>query len=661
MSHANITVDTVDPAVGAICSSGQLRALYETESDLSRRRVARQGLWIAVPTHILFLFADLALIPDVAPEAIFSRLAIGGAVLVLLEILIHKSVRTIWIDALCAAAIVLGYVFWLIPALSTQYTESLSYYMIFGAIFMMGGNLFFSFEFRLSLITSGIVFLSFLFSFTLFNPSGPYWFAYSLFYLSCFAFTSFVNWRLNCERFNVFVNALEARKQHQEATEKGEALLHLSRTDPLTGLDNRRALDGRLHEYWHDWQRYGVAFAVILVDIDFFKRYNDAYGHQEGDHCLYLVAKVLQETIKRWNATVSRYGGEEFLILARMSSDEEVSQLAEELRTAVATLGIRHEERRDGMSVVTVSLGAALSRGQSGAKIEKVIHQADRALYSAKASGRNIFRLFDPDDPHANDVCENIAALLKVATVQNLVSLVYQPIQNTATGEFEAVEALMRLKMSDGTSVPPSLFIPVAERTGAIMELGRWAVRTACNELLVDNCVPLISVNVSPVQLRSPGFAASIALILQETGVSGRRLALEVTEGLEMEMHSDVIRCISDLKLLGVEIWLDDFGTGFAGLSWLRLIDFDTVKIDRSFLHDCTSAKGKSMLRDIIGLVRNRVQKVLVEGVETEAQLELMRAFQVDQVQGYYIGRPATSGSYRRELPKPLRRAQSAA
>ena len=142
------------------------------------------------------------------------------------------------------------------------------------------------------------------------------------------------------------------------------------------------------------------------------------------------------------------------------------------------------------------------------------------------------------------------------------------------------------------------------------------------------------------------GVPTSTAAILGETGVGGSRLAFELTEGLEIEMHSDILRCISDLKLLGVRIWLDDFGTGFAGLSWLRLIDFDTVKIDRSFLHDCAAPRGKAMLQDIIALVRNRGHKILVEGVETDEQMALMRDFGIDKIQGFRVGRPVPAASY---------------
>jgi|GEM_PF-260300 len=635
-------------------SDAELRAMYRQAGAAARRKDTRQGLWIAVITYLLFSVTDVLLIPDVAAYTIIARFAIGASVLLLLEIQIRSEVDTKWLDLTCATALITGYAGWLLPAVMTDLAQTMSYYMIFGAIFMMGANLFFSFHFRLSVISSGIILCIFFVALYLIPENAPYQLAFGTFYISCFAFTSFVNWKLNRERYHVFLNALEAKTQQKEATERGHALLRLSRTDPLTGLENRRAVDERLRDYWNDWQRFGAGFAAILIDVDFFKKYNDSYGHQEGDRCLTLIADALGTTIAQYNGSIGRYGGEEFIALARLSDREQVAELAEIIRSTVEDLALKHNYRRDGMSIVTVSVGAAFTRNQTGAKLEKIIHEADRALYLAKASGRNCAWLFDPNDPQSSDESENIAALLKIAIEQRLVSLVYQPIQNVITGRVEAVETLMRLKMLDGTSVPPSLFIPVAERTGAIIELGRWAVHTACQELLAGGHVDVVSVNVSPMQLKTPGFATSIAAILGETGVDGRRLAFEITEGLEMEMHSDILRCISDLKLLGIRIWLDDFGTGFAGLSWLRLIDFDTVKIDRSFLHDCTDPRGRAMLQDIIGLVRNRGHKILVEGVETEEQMELMREFGIDQVQGFHIGRPARAADFR--IKKPMQK-----
>ncbi|ESY65609.1 GGDEF domain-containing protein [Mesorhizobium sp. LNHC232B00] len=623
----------------------ELRTLYRTEAQAKRRKEARPGLWIAVAIYVLFSVSDLLLIPDVAARTIAARFAVGLTALLILEGQLRRRAATGWLDVTCAAAIIFGYVGWLGPAVMSADKESVSYYMVFGTIFMMSANLFFTFRFKISIITSTII-LCILYIVNYYMPTTPvYKMVFATFYISCFTFTSYVNWKLNEERYNVFLNALEARIQHKEATERGKALLRLSRTDPLTGLENRRAIDEKLRDYWNDWQKLGAGFVAILIDVDFFKKFNDCYGHQEGDRCLIQVANALSDMIKQYNGSIGRYGGEEFIVLARMEKKDQVADLAEAICRTVENLAIAHELRRDGISIVTASVGAAFTRKQTGAKLEKIIHEADRALYLAKAGGRNCARLFDPTDPQSSDESENLAALLKIAIGQDLVSLVYQPIKDVASGRLEAVEALMRLKMLDGTLVPPSLFIPVAERTGSILELGRWAIRTVCAELLAGDHVRLVSVNVSPIQLKTPGFAASVATILGETGVTGNRLAFEITEGLEMEMHSDILRCISDLKLLGIKIWLDDFGTGFAGLSWLRLIDFDTVKIDRSFLHDCATPNGKAMLQDIIALVRNRGHKILVEGVETEEQMALMREFGIDKVQGFHVGRPVPAAN----------------
>lgn len=623
-------------------SPSELRTLYYDEGEQARAAATRQGLWIAVLSYLGYAVTDFLMIPDVALETATSRLIVAIASLLVLEFLVAFKVHARWLDRTSALALVMAYVCWLIPAIGSTHAESLSYYMIFGAIFMMGANLFFNFPFGLSLASSGAILVSFLTSLLFFFPlDSAYAFAFTTFYLSCFVFTSYVNWKLNVERYQVFLNAHEARLRQNEATERGAALLRMSNTDYLTGIENRRAVDQRLRTYWDEWQGEGRGFAAMLIDVDFFKKYNDGYGHIQGDHCLITVANTLRRAVEPHGGSIGRYGGEEFIVLARLGSRTDVAALAETLRATVERLAIAHGERRDGTSVVTVSVGAAFTRDHAGAKLEKIIFEADRALYSAKANGRNCARLFDPNDPHTSDESENIAALLKLAISNDLVSMVYQPLVDLKTGRQEGAEALMRLKTLDGEAISPMMFIPIAERTGLILELGKWAIRTVCRELLVPNHVAVASVNVSPIQLRTPGFAANVAAILGETGIAGNRLALEITEGLDMEIHSDVLRCISDLKTLGVRIWLDDFGTGFAGLSWLRLIDFDTVKIDRSFLQDSESERGKTMLADIVGLIRHRGPQILVEGVETEAQLQRLHDLGIDYAQGYHVGRPA--------------------
>ncbi|WFU12772.1 GGDEF and EAL domain-containing protein (plasmid) [Rhizobium sp. CB3090] len=621
-----------------------MKADYASENDAVRREWARKGLWMAVAVYLAFAAPDSWLIPDVAPLTIVMRFAVGAIVLVAFEMLRLAKAKTVWLDITCALALISGYVGWLYPAIATKYAMSMSYYMIFGAIFMMGANLFFSFSFRLSVLTSGTVLVVFFVALYGFFPSTPaYQLAFGLFYVSCFVFTSFVNWRLNVERYNVFLNAVEARHQHWEATERGKALLRLSHTDYLTGIENRRAIDRRLDECWSAWKNEGREFSVTLIDVDFFKRFNDRYGHQEGDRCLTIIAATLQKLVERHGGIIGRYGGEEFIVVMPLQTQDEATDMAGKIRHEVETLAIRHEERPDDIQFVTVSIGLAFVSARSGAKVEWLVREADLALYSAKASGRNCVRTFDPTLRRPNEDAGKLVPLLAAAIDRGLVSLVYQPIFDLRDGQMKAVEALMRLRLPDGSSVPPSVFIPIAERTGSIIELGRWAIKTACQDILASDRMTTVSVNVSPVQLRSPGFAMSVAAILEETGVSGSRLALEVTEGLDMEMQPEVLQCIADLQALGVEIWLDDFGSGYAGLSWLRAIEFDTVKVDRTFLHDCSDQRGLTMLQDMVALIRNRGNTILVEGVETEAQMSVLQSLSIDRVQGFHLGRPVTA------------------
>ncbi|WHO72950.1 bifunctional diguanylate cyclase/phosphodiesterase [Rhizobium sp. BT03] len=650
----HVLAETAVAAARPALSPEQLRLLYKQESESGRTSATRKGLWIAVATYLAYSFTDYLFIGDVVRYTIAGRLAVGVTALCMLELLLYCKAKADTIDMAAAVSVLAAYLVWLLTGQMTTIRDAFSYYMVFGAIFMMSVNLFFSFRFPVALAASATNVLIFIGALYLFVPMLLlHKLILGAFCISCFIFTSYVNLQLNRERYKVFLNALEASLQQAAADERGKALLHLSNTDSLTGLENRRAIDQRLRDHWQRWQDHRARFAVLLIDVDYFKRYNDCYGHQEGDRCLVAVSELLQSVASSWGAVIGRYGGEEFLVVTPMPSLERATELAEAMCAAVRALAWPHEHRRDGTTVITVSVGLSYTRDQTK-QVDKVIHEADRALYAAKATGRNSLVVFDPDDPHCSDDSEDIATTLKIALEHGLVSLVYQPIRNVQTGKTDAVEALMRLRMLDGTPVAPAIFIPVAERTGSIIELGRWAIRTVCRDLLATDLVQVASVNVSPIELKMPGFASYVAATLAEFGVTGARLAFEITEGMELEIDQDVVRCISDLRKLGAQVWLDDFGTGFAGLSWLRLIEFDTIKIDRSFLHDCSTERGKRMLLDIISLLRNRGVRILIEGVETIEHQRLMQQYGINQLQGYYIGRPAPAAQFENDNVLPF-------
>lgn len=632
--------------------SPQLDALYDNRREASQRQRARIAAHLAAFAYLLFSLTDVILLPDVAATSIVARVVISSLFAVGTELQYRLGAGMLFMECHCAAAIVIAYATWLLIANTSEYELIRSYYTTYSVIFMIGQNVFFNFRPSVAAISStAILVISLANIFAGHNQNLSYIVAVGVLQISTYVITLYVNLSLNDERYRVFLNAIFAEHRQAEALERGAALLRLSTTDALTGLVNRRAIDEELRSYWKAWCADSAGFAVILIDVDYFKRYNDQYGHQEGDRCLKAIACAMEGAVENLACSIGRFGGEEFILLAPSQSRAQVAAIAESIRCAVEDLQMPHEQRPDDAYVVTVSIGVALSQDVLGTKAERLVTEADRALYNAKRSSRNCVKIYDRGEPNQLDLDESIAELLRTALAAKRVSLVYQPIYNITSRRIEAVEALMRLTGSDGKSVAPDVFIPIAERMGLILPLGLWAIRTACEELLTDGHVPKVSVNVSVVQLQSPGFGLAVAAILAEANVSPRRLVLEITEGLKIEGKTEAIKSIRELHSMGVEVWLDDFGTGFAGLSCIREITFDAVKIDRSFLHASSAPRGAQMLKNIVDLVRGTGCETIIEGVETPEQLLVAAKEGVDYAQGYHLNRPMPAEGIRALSP----------
>ncbi|TIS14562.1 MAG: GGDEF domain-containing protein [Mesorhizobium sp.] len=303
-------------------------------------------------------------------------------------------------------------------------------------------------------------------------------------------------------------------------------------------------------------------------------------------------------------------------------------------------MNISHPDRDDKLNIVTISAGASLTRADQSIELRILLQEADRALYASKFSGRATFTIYDAQAIDQKRASQNLSELLKQAVSEGLVSVVYQPICDAISGKVLGHESLMRLRDFDGSVISPSVFIPVAEQTGGIEELGMWVIDRACGDMVEHGLGSVVSVNVSVVQLKAPNFPLHVTEILGRHGMAPQRLALEVTEGSDISLEAQAARSIEQLRNLGVQIWLDDFGTGFAGLAWLRRFKFDVVKIDRSFLHDCQTVRGLSLLQDMVRLLRNLGHTVLVEGVETKEQQNLLQHMGIQSIQGFLTGRP---------------------
>jgi diguanylate cyclase (GGDEF)-like protein len=621
-----------------------LRDLYVLERETSRRQSTRIAGHAAGLVYIVFAGTDYILVRDMFVENLLARIAISIIFIFGTEFMFRRNARSLFIEIYCALATVLAYLTWLEISNHSLFRYNMSYYVLYGIIFMIGQNVFFNFRFWVAAASSTIILLiSQIDIYLNHDISLQYCTVVGSLYLSTYTLTLYVNWNLNKERYLVFISSKRAELQKNEAVERGAALLRLSTTDALTGLANRRAVDNELRAYWQDWKHHQVSFAVVLVDVDFFKIYNDHYGHQEGDRCLVAVAASMATVSSANGYMVGRFGGEEFILIAPSRDREHVREIAEQIRCAVEGLELPHEQRPDQLFTVTVSVGAAFVQDVPGARVESLITEADRALYDAKRSNRNCVRVFQGGDNERLDSDENIAELLRTADCRGLISMVYQPIVDSSSGKIVCAEALMRLTTPGGKPVSPAVFIPLAERMGLIEKLGLWVIRTVCRDVLVHKIAPMVSVNASALQLKAPSFSLNMAAILCEFGIAPWRLAIEITESSQIDGDPEIKNTILNLRELGVGIWLDDFGTGFAGLSVVREIEFDCIKIDRSFLHASITSRGAEIFKGVVELVRSTGCDIVVEGIETEDQRLTCVDLKVDLLQGYHLGRPTSA------------------
>jgi diguanylate cyclase (GGDEF)-like protein len=610
------------------------------------RRVLRWGMAAAVISYIGYGLFDWFLFPDVAERLIATRIVLGLGFLALTEICARRGAELTTLHLIAASAVVSGAIGWLLFAIGTTHQLALSYFMVFGTVFILGANLFFNFRFWLSIVSSAVVAIAFVAAALFSLDAGIVGRAIvAVYFANCLILSLYLSWRLSLERYQEFLHMLRAQVQDRTAVEKGEKLGEIADTDPLTGLKNRRAIARAFAELSKQWaaDNYGTgdhAIGVLLIDVDHFKLFNDHLGHQAGDDCLMMLADAFAETAARHKAIAGRHGGEEFVVLCRIEGEAQLRELAQEFCRAVENLRIAHPNRGDGRDIVTISVGATLTRADKSMELRMLLQEADRALYASKFAGRAMLTIYDPGAADQEKSGENLSGLLKVAVARQLVSVVYQPIFDISSEKMLGHEALMRLRDLDGSAVSPPVFIPAAEQNGAIVEMGAWLIDRACGDMARHGLGSFVTVNVSIVQLKTPGFPLQIADILGRHGLAPQKLALEVTEGSDIFLEAQAARNIEHLRSLGVQIWLDDFGTGYAGLAWLRRFRFDVIKIDRSFLHDSDTPRGARLLKDMVRLIRNLGHAVLIEGVETEEQLTALKRMDVRWIQGFLKGRP---------------------
>jgi diguanylate cyclase (GGDEF)-like protein/PAS domain S-box-containing protein len=432
---------------------------------------------------------------------------------------------------------------------------------------------------------------------------------------------------------------ISARK-HAEARVEWLAFV-----DDLTGLPNRRLLMDRLEQALGDSSRLGRCGALLLLDLDNFKDANDTLGPAGGDRLLVQVASRLRGCV-RPHDTVARFGGDEFMVLLQgLPSDPEAAAAqAEALAQAILhTLGQPYPID-DGDVVSTPSIGLVVFSDQV-LPAHELIKRADLAMYEAKAAGRNTFCFFDPPMQEGALARMRLENDLRQVLARQMLHVYYQPVMDRA-GRMSGVEALVRWPHPQRGMVSPADFIPVAERTGLIVQLGRQVLTTACRQLQAwsqdeSRAGLTISVNVSAREFRHPQFVAQVQAVLAQAGANPRLLKLEITESLLLHDLQDTIAKMAELRSHGVALSLDDFGTGYSSLSYLKRLPFDQLKIDQSFVRGVLiDPHDAAVACTIIQLARSFGLTVVAEGVETQGQLQYLMANGCELFQGYLFGRP---------------------
>ncbi len=434
----------------------------------------------------------------------------------------------------------------------------------------------------------------------------------------------------SADGISVFFKDVSIRRRAQEQ------LLYLAHHDTLTGLVNRTILNEQLERSLAT-ATASRQTALLFLDLDEFKSINDSLGHTAGDRLLIQVSERLSRSV-RSSDIVARFGGDEFAIVAEVGNLGEASAMAERI---IATLSEPYD-----LGTQTVVLGVSIgiiTVSEPGIAAEDALRDADIALYRAKAEGRGTFRVFEAAMRHRFQERQELKQDLRDALVRDEFSIDYQPLVDLATNQISGFEALLRWNHPSRGLIPPSVFVPMAEETDLVLDIGAWVLDGACREAATWPDGLWVAVNLSPLQFRSGDLVQTVARCLAESGLPGKRLQLEITESVLLADSAANLDILHGLRKLGVSIAMDDFGTGYSSLNYLRRFPFDKIKIDRAFVADLSAESSNSeanaIVRAIIDLARSLGITTTAEGVETAAQLSALRSMGCNEVQGFLFSK----------------------
>lgn len=433
---------------------------------------------------------------------------------------------------------------------------------------------------------------------------------------------------------------ITVRKEYEEK------MARMAFFDPLTDIPNRYLLNKWIKEH-EDVDLKNIT--ILFIDLDRFKSINDNFGHAAGDGVLKTIANRLKSCLEE-NDFISRQGGDEFIIILTNKEDKsEVIRIVKNLIHEVS-LPIKVNQKELSLSAsIGISTKVLDDIKITPKLIESLISQADTAMYHAKKQGGNTFCFNTPEQNFKIERLYMLEQEIKYALEKNEYYIEYQPLINLGNRNIVAVEALLRWKNENLGYVSPFEFIPVLEDMGLIVPVGKWILKTACQQMKAWQeegiFLERVAVNVSPMQFRNPHFVKDLQEILEETQLEAAYLELEITEGTIININ-DSFQTLLELQKLGVKVSIDDFGTGYSSLSYLKQLPIDTLKIDKSFINDLDT-DGKIIVNTIISMGKNLKFKVIAEGIEQEEQLVYLEQQKCNEGQGYFFSKPVDSETFK--------------
>lgn len=424
-------------------------------------------------------------------------------------------------------------------------------------------------------------------------------------------------------------------------------ITHIAYHDELTGLPNRRKLEQRLENEFHQSRRTGEKFALFFIDVNRFKNINDGLGHIIGDMFLVEMANRLR-TIDFTSNSFYRHNSDEFVFI--LNEVTRIDKMAKEII----------EIFQESFVIDTYEFYASISIGisifpEQASSVEELLKNADIAMYAAKYTPGNQYKIYRTNMDENNDKWLLLETKLHQALKNDILDLHYQPKIDLKTGSIVGMEALLRWVDPELGNMPPDRFIPFAEECGLINDIGVWVLRKASNQAHLWNKTYglnlQIAVNISPIHISTEGFVDMVRDVIAETKIDPKTLEIEITEMSMLDYTEKLIQTIVELKSLGITISIDDFGTGYSSLNYLKKFPVDVLKIDRAFVQDIASGKsGVAMISAMISLAHALELKVVAEGVEQEEELNVLRKHGCEFVQGYYFSKPLSVKDFTKEI-----------